>query len=114
VTGRPVPAACSAPTARRRATRFGSRRARCLLVMGGSQGARSINECAIEALRRARGRDFDVVHLAGAATTRSCERAARAAPQRERYTLLAYEPDLGDCLAACDLVLGRSAARSSS
>ena len=26
----------------------------------------------------------------------------------ERYTLLEYEPDLGDCLAACDLVVGRS------
>jgi UDP-N-acetylglucosamine--N-acetylmuramyl-(pentapeptide) pyrophosphoryl-undecaprenol N-acetylglucosamine transferase len=30
------------------------------------------------------------------------------APPRGRYTLLAYEPDLGDTLAACDLVLGRS------
>ena len=29
-------------------------------------------------------------------------------PHGERYTLLAYEPDLGDVLAACDLVLGRS------
>jgi UDP-N-acetylglucosamine--N-acetylmuramyl-(pentapeptide) pyrophosphoryl-undecaprenol N-acetylglucosamine transferase len=31
-----------------------------------------------------------------------------AAPHGDRYTLLAYEPDLGDCLAACDLVLSRS------
>jgi UDP-N-acetylglucosamine--N-acetylmuramyl-(pentapeptide) pyrophosphoryl-undecaprenol N-acetylglucosamine transferase len=31
-----------------------------------------------------------------------------AAPHGDGYTLLAYEPDLGDCLAACDLVVGRS------
>jgi UDP-N-acetylglucosamine--N-acetylmuramyl-(pentapeptide) pyrophosphoryl-undecaprenol N-acetylglucosamine transferase len=36
------------------------------------------------------------------------EQRLAAAPHSDRYTLLAYEPDLGDCLAACDLVLGRS------
>ena len=30
------------------------------------------------------------------------------APHYERYTLIHYEPNLGDVLAACDLVLGRS------
>jgi UDP-N-acetylglucosamine--N-acetylmuramyl-(pentapeptide) pyrophosphoryl-undecaprenol N-acetylglucosamine transferase len=34
------------------------------------------------------------------------QRLAAAGP--DRYTLLEYEPHLGDCLAACDLVLGRA------
>ncbi len=109
VTGRPVPAAVLDADRDAARERFGvAPDARCLLVMGGSQGARSINECAIAALAERDGRDFDVVHVSG---RRDFERLAErlaAAPHNERYTLLAYEPDLGDCLAACDLVLGRS------
>ena len=82
--------------------------ARCLLVMGGSQGARSVNECAIAALAERPGRDFDVIHLAGRRDFDALEERLAAAPHNERYTLLAYEPDLGECLAACDLVLGRA------
>jgi UDP-N-acetylmuramate--alanine ligase len=109
VTGRPVPAAVLA------ADRGAARRrfeippdARCLLVMGGSQGARSINEGAITALAERPGRDFHVVHLSGRRDFETLENRLAAAPHGERYTLLPYEPDLGDCLAACDLVLGRS------
>jgi UDP-N-acetylglucosamine--N-acetylmuramyl-(pentapeptide) pyrophosphoryl-undecaprenol N-acetylglucosamine transferase len=76
--------------------------------MGGSQGARSINECAIAALAERADRDFDVVHVAGRRDFAALEDRLAAAPHNERYTLLAYEPDLGDCLAACDLVLGRA------
>ena len=76
--------------------------------MGGSQGARSINDCAIEAFAEREGRDFHVVHLAGRRDYEELRAALAGAPHRERYTLLEYEPDLGDCLAACDLVLGRS------
>ncbi|HSS04786.1 MAG TPA: glycosyltransferase [Solirubrobacterales bacterium] len=109
VTGRPVPAAVLAADRGRARGRFGiAPEARCLLVMGGSQGARSINECAIEALAERGGRDFDVVHVAGRRDFPLLEERLAAASHRDRYTLLAYEPDLGDCLAACDLVLGRS------
>jgi len=109
VTGRPVPAAVLAADRGRARERFGiAPEARCLLVMGGSQGARSINECAIEALAERGGRDFDVVHLAGRRDFDALAERLGAAPHGDRYTLLAYEPDLGDCLAACDLVLGRS------
>jgi UDP-N-acetylglucosamine--N-acetylmuramyl-(pentapeptide) pyrophosphoryl-undecaprenol N-acetylglucosamine transferase len=109
VTGRPVPTAVLAAdrTAARR--RFGiAPEARCLLVMGGSQGARSINEGAVAALAERGGRDFDVVHVSGRRDFEQLERRLAAAPHNQRYTLLAYEPDLGDTLAACDLVLGRS------
>ena len=109
VTGRPVPDAVLAADRGAARERFGiAAGARCLLVMGGSQGARSINGCAIAALAERGGRDFDVIHLAGRRDFEVLEERLAAAPHSERYTLLAYEPDLGDCLAACDLVLGRS------
>jgi len=109
VTGRPVPAAVLAADRGAARERFGiAPEARCLLVMGGSQGARSINECALAALAERSGRDFAVVHLAGRRDFPALEARLAEAPHRQGYTLLAYEPDLGDCLAACDLVLGRS------
>jgi UDP-N-acetylglucosamine--N-acetylmuramyl-(pentapeptide) pyrophosphoryl-undecaprenol N-acetylglucosamine transferase len=109
VTGRPVPAAVLAADRSAARERFGIvPEARCLLVMGGSQGARSINECALAALAERGGRDFEVIHLAGRRDFPALEERLAAAPHGQEYTLLAYEPDLGDCLAACDLVLGRS------
>jgi len=109
VTGRPVPAAVLAADRGAARARFGvAPEARCLLVMGGSQGARSINECAIAALAERPGREFDVIHLAGRRDFETLRERLATAPHGERYTLLDYEPDLGDCLAACDLVLGRS------
>ena len=66
VTGRPVPAAVFAADRGAARERFGIAAGdRCLLVMGGSQGAHSINTCAIEAFAERGGRDFHVVHLAG-------------------------------------------------
>jgi UDP-N-acetylglucosamine--N-acetylmuramyl-(pentapeptide) pyrophosphoryl-undecaprenol N-acetylglucosamine transferase len=109
VTGRPVPTAVLAADREAARTRFDVPAGRrCLLVMGGSQGARSINECAIEAFAEREGRDFHVVHLAGRREYEALRSRLGAAPHGDGYTLLPYEPDLGDCLAACDLVLGRS------
>jgi UDP-N-acetylglucosamine--N-acetylmuramyl-(pentapeptide) pyrophosphoryl-undecaprenol N-acetylglucosamine transferase len=109
VTGRPVPAAVLAADREAARDRFDIPSGRrCLLVVGGSQGARSINECAIEALAEREGRDFHVVHLAGRRDYEGLRARLEQAPHGDGYTLLAYEPDLGDCLAACDLVLGRS------
>ena len=107
---------CSTPDRDSARERFGiAPDARCLLVMGGSQGARSINECAIAALaeqdRVATSTSF--TSPAGAISI-SAQSGSPALPIGERYTLLAYEPDLGDCLAACDLVLAALGARSSS
>jgi UDP-N-acetylglucosamine--N-acetylmuramyl-(pentapeptide) pyrophosphoryl-undecaprenol N-acetylglucosamine transferase len=109
VTGRPVPVAVLGADRDAARARFGIAAGdRCLLVMGGSQGARSINEGAIEAFAERPGREFHVVHLSGRRDFEALEDRLAAAPHRERYTLLAYEPDLGECLAACDLVIGRS------
>ena len=205
VTGRPVPAAVLAADRGRARGRFGIEPAeRVLLVVGGSQGARSVNFAAVEAFaergggglggagdpnggpgrpddraepgvsgrqaergagggrgegleaggrdgggagggqaerhpsgaederatperhpsgpgdeRAAAGdagvgygaggdRDFAVLHLAGRRDYDELRARLDAAPHAEHYTLLAYEPDLGDVLAAADLVLGRS------
>lgn len=109
LTGRPVPAAVLEADRGRARERFGIPAGeRCLLVIGGSQGARSINFAAIEAFAEREGRDFHVVHVAGQRDFEQLQARLAAAPHPGRYTLLAYEPDLGDGLAACDLVLGRS------
>jgi UDP-N-acetylglucosamine--N-acetylmuramyl-(pentapeptide) pyrophosphoryl-undecaprenol N-acetylglucosamine transferase len=109
VTGRPVPKAVLDADRRLARERFGIPAGEhCLLVVGGSQGARSINLAAVEAFAERRGRDFHVIHIAGSRDFPELERRLIAAPHRDRYTLLAYEPDLGDGLAAADLVAGRS------
>jgi UDP-N-acetylglucosamine--N-acetylmuramyl-(pentapeptide) pyrophosphoryl-undecaprenol N-acetylglucosamine transferase len=111
LTGRPVPAAVL------QEDRAGARRRfhiaadeRCLLVMGGSQGARSVNTAAIEAFAEDGGgnRDFHVIHLTGRRDYEELKRRLAAAPHGDRYKLIAYEPHLGDVLSASDLVLARS------
>ena len=109
LTGRPVPAAVLAADRDRARERFGIESgARCLLVVGGSQGARSINRCALVAFAEREGRDYHVLHLAGRRD--HAELAARldGALGSRHYSLLDYEPDLGEALAACDLVLARA------
>lgn len=112
LTGRPVPAAVLAADRASARERFGVPAGdRCLLVMGGSQGARSINLAAVAAFAEAEGsgtRDFHVIHLSGERDHGEIARRLASAPHSGRYTLIAYEPGLADVLAACDLVLARS------
>jgi UDP-N-acetylglucosamine--N-acetylmuramyl-(pentapeptide) pyrophosphoryl-undecaprenol N-acetylglucosamine transferase len=112
LTGRPVPdAVLHADRARARRRFHIDDDARCLLVMGGSQGARSINTAAVEAFAEGAGgaaRDFHVVHLSGRRDYEDLKQRLALAANHERYTLLAYEPDLGDVLGASDLVVARS------
>ena len=76
VTGRPVPEAVLGADRAAARERFGiAADARCLLVVGGSQGARSINFAALAAFAERDGRDFHVLQLAG---RRDFERAAGA------------------------------------
>jgi UDP-N-acetylglucosamine--N-acetylmuramyl-(pentapeptide) pyrophosphoryl-undecaprenol N-acetylglucosamine transferase len=111
VTGRPVPAAILGADRGTARQRFGiDPGGRCLLVFGGSQGARSINICALDAfLGRGPGADraYHVIQITG----HRDHPMALARLETEgagRFTLLEYEPDLGDALAACDLVLARA------
>ncbi len=109
VTGRPVPAGIGQAdrTAARR--RFGiAAEDRCLLVFGGSQGARSINLVAVEAFASDPSRPIHVLHISGTRDHDQVEQLLDGSGAPKRYTLLAYEPGLADALAACDLVLARS------
>jgi UDP-N-acetylglucosamine--N-acetylmuramyl-(pentapeptide) pyrophosphoryl-undecaprenol N-acetylglucosamine transferase len=110
VTGRPVPRAIVEADREAARRRFGiPPEARCLFVVGGSQGARSVNFAALEAFAERDGRDFQVLHLSGRRDHEQLEGRLESAPNREGYTLVGYDPaGLGDFLAAADLVLGRS------
>jgi UDP-N-acetylglucosamine--N-acetylmuramyl-(pentapeptide) pyrophosphoryl-undecaprenol N-acetylglucosamine transferase len=110
VTGRPVPReVLEADRAAARA-RFGiAPGERCLFVVGGSQGARTVNLAALAAFAERDGREFRVLHLSGRRDHEELERRLAAAPHPDGYTLVAYDPaGLGEFLAAADLVLGRS------
>jgi UDP-N-acetylglucosamine--N-acetylmuramyl-(pentapeptide) pyrophosphoryl-undecaprenol N-acetylglucosamine transferase len=109
VTGRPVPDAVLAADRGTARERFGiGADERTLLVVGGSQGAKSVNFAAVEAFAEREGRDFRVLHLAGTRDYADLREGLGAAPYKEGYELIEYEPNLGDVLAASDLVLGRS------
>jgi UDP-N-acetylglucosamine--N-acetylmuramyl-(pentapeptide) pyrophosphoryl-undecaprenol N-acetylglucosamine transferase len=111
VTGRPVPAAIMSADRDLARERFGIAAGdRCLLVFGGSQGARSINRTALAAFAGpgSAERDFHVLHISGSRDYEEMRSGLAEGSNPNRYTLLSYEPDLADALAACDLVLARS------
>ncbi len=116
VTGRPVPRAvieADATVARRR---FGiPEPADCVTVVGGSLGALSINLAAFDAFAAPdRGLPRDhvgqpwILHVVGRRDYGRLRRRWDEEGRPERYTLIQYEPDLGDVLAAADLVVGRA------
>src|SRR4051812_15171050 len=100
VTGRPVPPPATDVAAAR--ARFGlSEGDRCVLVFGGSLGARSINEAAIEGLA---GAPYRVLHAAG---TRDYA-ALRDRMPGEGYDLREYIDGFGEALLASDLCVARA------
>jgi UDP-N-acetylglucosamine--N-acetylmuramyl-(pentapeptide) pyrophosphoryl-undecaprenol N-acetylglucosamine transferase len=102
VTGRPVPDR-SQPVPREEARRLLDLPAAgpVLLVFGGSQGARAVNELAVREWGAA---GPAVLHLCG---ERDFEEL-RARVSRPDYRLLAFTDDFGAALAASDLVLARA------
>jgi len=108
VTGRPVPRAVLEADRGAARERFGlAVNERCLAVVGGSLGARSINLVALAGFAQGNVRTR-VIHVAGRRDFPELERLWREAGSPAGYTLLDYEPDLGDVLAASDLVLARA------
>jgi UDP-N-acetylglucosamine--N-acetylmuramyl-(pentapeptide) pyrophosphoryl-undecaprenol N-acetylglucosamine transferase len=98
LTGRPVPSLFADRGAARE--RFGLREDdTCVLVFGGSQGARSINHAAVEAFAGAR---FRVLHAAG-----ERDLPELTAPG-EHYDLRGFISDLGEAILASDLVVARA------
>lgn len=103
VTGRPVPPPCTDRAAAR--AQFGiPGDARCVLVFGGSLGARSVNLAAVEGLA---GGDFHVLHASG---TRDHDMLAERLgdPPPPGYHLYPYIAPFGPALAAADLCVARS------
>jgi UDP-N-acetylglucosamine--N-acetylmuramyl-(pentapeptide) pyrophosphoryl-undecaprenol N-acetylglucosamine transferase len=110
VTGRPVPDAVLNADRGAARRRFGVAAGdRCLLVFGGSLGARSINDAALAAFADGRtDRDFHVLHVTGSRDYPPARERLAGGNGARRYTLIEYEPTLADTLAACDLVLARA------
>jgi UDP-N-acetylglucosamine--N-acetylmuramyl-(pentapeptide) pyrophosphoryl-undecaprenol N-acetylglucosamine transferase len=100
VTGRPVPAPVTDRDAARR--RFGLEEDdTCVLVFGGSLGARTINEAAIGAFA---GATFHVLHACG---SRDYESLRPRVPPGN-YDLREYITPFGDALVAADLCVARA------
>jgi UDP-N-acetylglucosamine--N-acetylmuramyl-(pentapeptide) pyrophosphoryl-undecaprenol N-acetylglucosamine transferase len=102
VTGRPIRASSRATMSKEEArTRFFLEQGPVLLVFGGSQGARSLNEVAVESFGAA---GPAVLHLSGERDFSSLAKRI----SRPDYRLLPFLPDFGAALAAADLVLARA------
>jgi UDP-N-acetylglucosamine--N-acetylmuramyl-(pentapeptide) pyrophosphoryl-undecaprenol N-acetylglucosamine transferase len=103
VTGRPVPAVATDVAAAR--ARFGLREGeRCVLVFGGSLGARSINEAAVAAFAHPPP-DYRVLHASG---TRDFEALQARVPAGGRYDVRPYIDGFGEALLAADLCVARA------
>jgi UDP-N-acetylglucosamine--N-acetylmuramyl-(pentapeptide) pyrophosphoryl-undecaprenol N-acetylglucosamine transferase len=98
VTGRPVPP-LYADRDQARAQLGIAAGETCVLIFGGSLGARSINTAAPEAFKDA---PYRVVHVAGARDY------ATITPPGPHYVLLEYLTPFGVALAAADLAVARS------
>ncbi len=107
VTGRPVPAASRELAGARERLGIGAEET-CVLVFGGSLGARTINRAAAEAFAGGSsiGSAVRVLHIAG--TREYGELAQRELPGG--YDLREYldEADFADALAAADLAVSRA------
>jgi UDP-N-acetylglucosamine--N-acetylmuramyl-(pentapeptide) pyrophosphoryl-undecaprenol N-acetylglucosamine transferase len=98
VTGRPVPPAIT-DRAHARAQLGISEQETCVLIFGGSLGARSLNEAAPQAFK---GAPYRVVHIAGKRDYPAIT------PPDASYVLLEYLTPFGIALAAADLAVARS------
>jgi len=107
VTGRPVGRAV------REASRIAGRRAfgilpgaTVVLVVGGSQGARTLNAAAIEAFGT--GPAIQVIHVAGPRQVDEARALLDRHRPGDRYRLVGWLDDLPSAIAAADLVVSRS------
>jgi UDP-N-acetylglucosamine--N-acetylmuramyl-(pentapeptide) pyrophosphoryl-undecaprenol N-acetylglucosamine transferase len=98
LTGRPVPPPATNREAARARFGIGSGET-CVLVFGGSLGARSINRAAVDAFAGAR---FRVLHAAG---DRDMPDLSSPGPH---YDLRPYIHNFGEALLASDLVVARA------
>lgn len=83
-----------------------------LLVVGGSQGASSLNEALIQALPKLVDQEWTIIHLTGAGHIDEVLNRTRdlVAGRKLDYRPLAYTEDMASLYAAADLVLCRAGA----
>ena len=107
VTGRPVPRGTGESDRRAARERFGiAADAQCLLVFGGSLGARRLNDAAVDAFGAAA--PCAVLHAAGRRDHDDLRRRLDALGSPSHYRLYAYIKPFADALAAADLVAARA------
>ncbi len=107
VTGRPVRRSVRAATRTSGRRRFGvAPDATVVLVVGGSQGARSINRAAVDAFGRTP--PFVVIHVAGPRQVEETRALFGADGPGPDYRLEGFLDDLPEAIAAADLVVSRS------
>ena len=84
---------------------------RVLLVTGGSRGARSINRAVFKALPDWL-KDYQVIHLSGQLDWQAVEQARAVLPSEQlaRYHAYPFLHEMGQALAAADLVVSRAGA----
>jgi UDP-N-acetylglucosamine--N-acetylmuramyl-(pentapeptide) pyrophosphoryl-undecaprenol N-acetylglucosamine transferase len=107
VVGRPIPAANLDADRGAARERFGiGSGERCLLVFGGSLGARTLNEAALEAFGAAA--PCAVLHACGARDHADLAQRLERLGAPPHYRLHAYIEPFADALAAGDLAVARS------
>jgi UDP-N-acetylglucosamine--N-acetylmuramyl-(pentapeptide) pyrophosphoryl-undecaprenol N-acetylglucosamine transferase len=102
ITGRPIPARSRAVPRVEARKLFGLPvDGRVLVVMGGSQGSRTLNELSVESFGAS---GPAVLHLSGERDYESI----RARVKRDDYVLVPFSDDFGAAIGAADLVLARA------
>jgi UDP-N-acetylglucosamine--N-acetylmuramyl-(pentapeptide) pyrophosphoryl-undecaprenol N-acetylglucosamine transferase len=107
VTGRPVSQAVTSATRTAGRRAFGiDPGATAVLIVGGSQGARSLNRAAVEAF----GTDppVQVIHVAGPTLLEETRRLLAHADPGNGYRLVGWLDDMPGAIAAADLVVARA------
>ena len=107
VVGRPVPATTGHVRREDARASLGlPRDGACVLVFGGSIGARRLNEAALEAF--ADGAPFTVLHACGRRDFTELARRLEAAGSPQHYHLRPYVAPFAEALAAADLAVARA------
>jgi UDP-N-acetylglucosamine--N-acetylmuramyl-(pentapeptide) pyrophosphoryl-undecaprenol N-acetylglucosamine transferase len=107
VTGRAVPADTGRVDRERARARFGIPPAEpCVLIFGGSLGARKLNEAAVEAFGEAS--PCAVLHVAGRRDHDDLRRRLDGLGAPQHYRLHEYIQPFAEALAAADLVVARA------
>lgn len=81
-----------------------------ILIMGGSQGAESINKAVVELMKTLTDENVKYFHLTGKEQYETIREALE--PLRDTITLFGYSDDVANLLSAADLVISRSGASS--